>query len=91
MATLIKVNGVKKTITPGNGKKFELEEAQKLVGGYIQIIYLDNGEVMILDEEGKLKGYPANQTASFIALSRGAIHLTDYIVGDVVICKEHEI
>lgn len=91
MATLIKSNGEKIEVAPENSKRFELEEAQKLVGGYIQIIHLGNDEVMILDEEGKLKGYPANHEASFIALSRKAIHWTDYIVGDVVICKNNEI
>jgi hypothetical protein len=37
-----------------------LEVLQKEVGGYIQVCYLDNGLLAIVDEEGKLKDLPYN-------------------------------
>lgn len=37
-----------------------LEKLQELVGGYIQTIPFDRESWLICDEEGKLKGYPAN-------------------------------
>lgn len=91
MARLIKAVGGETEITPKNGKMFELEEAQKLVGGYIQIISLYGGLVMIVDEEGKFKHNIANAKATRIAEQHNALFSGDYIVGDVIICKNDEI
>lgn len=91
MARLIKAMGVEIEITPKNGKMFELEEAQKLVGGYIQIIPLDRENVMVMDEEGKFKHNIANAKATRIAEQYNALFPGDYIVGDVIICKNDEI
>jgi hypothetical protein len=60
-----------------------LKQMQNLVGGYIEIVYLDGDELMIVNEEGVLFGLPHNVLAS--ALS-GKI-----IVGDVIIAKNLEI
>lgn len=94
MATLIKQDGTQVEIQPENGKKFRLEEAQNLVGGYIQLVSLHNKnrEVIIVDEEGKYKpGYEYNPKATEIALTSGSILKDDFIVGNVVICKRKEI
>lgn len=91
MARLIKAIGGETEITPKNGEMFELEEAQKLVRGYIQIIPLDRDTVMIMDEEGKFKHNIANATATRIAEQHNALFPGDYIVGDVIICKSNEI
>ena len=45
----------------------ELEALQEAIGGYIESITLDYGAVMIVDEEGRLKGKPLNDLASIIA------------------------
>ena len=37
-----------------------LEDIQKEVGGYIQICYLDNDLLAVVDEEGLLKDLPDN-------------------------------
>ena len=50
-----------------------LEAMQKAVGGYIEVVRMDNNLLMICDEEGKLKGKPYN-----FDLGR------DIIVGDVL-------
>ncbi|MBD5237533.1 MAG: DUF3846 domain-containing protein [Bacteroidales bacterium] len=91
MARLIKAIGGEVEITPENGKSFGLEEAQNNVGGYIQILPLDDENVMIMDEEGKLKERLFNVTATKIAYRYNAIFPGDYIVGDVIICKNDEI
>lgn len=91
MAILIKASGEPNRMSPRNGKKFELEEAQSLVGGYIQIISIGNDEVMVFDEEGKIKEKKENRIATWIARDKKAIFLCDYIVGDVIICKDNEI
>lgn len=91
MAILIKASGEKINITPHNNIAFEIEEAQALVGGYIQIIHIGNEKVMVFDEEGKLKGKPINQVATVVAKMHKAIFLNDFIVGDAIICKNNEI
>ena len=91
MARLIKAIGGESEITPKNGKKFGLKEAQELVRGYIQIIPLDGENVMVMDEEGKFKHNIANSTATIIAEQHNALLPGDYIVGDVIICKNDEI
>lgn len=42
MAKVIKAAGAISDVQPKNGKFFELEELQKVVGGYIEIIDLGN-------------------------------------------------
>lgn len=44
-----------------------LEALQYAVGGYIETIRLGHGGVMIMDEEGRLKGLARNQIASLVA------------------------
>ena len=63
-----------------------LEFMQKIVGGYIQFIYLDNEDVMIINEEGKIDGLPINRKATAI-YQRNLGHDGDYIVGDVLVTK----
>ena len=63
-----------------------LEHLQKLVGGYIEVVptKLDDDIVMVVDEEGKLKGKEYNRVATE-ASSFGAF---DPIVGSGVILQE---
>lgn len=68
-------------------KENRLEWMQKQVGGYIETISLPDDFVMIIDEEGKIKGLPLNHSASRIAVKFG--HLKDLIVGDALILKEN--
>ena len=41
-----------------------LKEAQEFVGGYVEGITFPNGDYLIINEEGKLKGLPYNPEAS---------------------------
>lgn len=59
-AELIKPEGEIELIAPKNNGWFTLEELQKLVGGYIERVKLSTGKVMIVDEDGMLKGLPFN-------------------------------
>lgn len=52
----------------------ELEELQRLVGGYIECVGLLDDVVLICNEEGKLDGLPPNRRIS-----------GDMIVGDFLI------
>ena len=105
MALYIKANSLQgEEIKPKNGKTFTLEEMQKAVGGYIEILHLADGRIMVLNEEGKLNGLETNITATGILAEVGSYvfgrHLkhADVIyafggnlVGDVLVCDDTEI
>ena len=71
---------------PRNGRTYTLKEAQTAVGGYIEVVHLDDNMIMIINEEGKF-GLPCNEIATAIAHQYHAIRFDDYICGDVVICQ----
>lgn len=73
--------------TPKNGKTFELDELQGIVGGYIEIIHLKDGRIMIADEEGKLNNKAVNIPATNIL--RRDHFTTDYIVGVAIVCDSN--
>ncbi|MGN0280784.1 MAG: DUF3846 domain-containing protein [Prevotella sp.] len=69
---------------PKNGTTFELEEMQNIVGGYIEIVHLNDGRLMIVNEEGLLQGLPVNIEATNIL--RRDHPTTQYIVGNAIVC-----
>ena len=70
--------------TPKNGKTFALTEMQEIIGGYVEPIRLNDGRMIIVDEDGKSKGKAVNIPATNI-LRRD--HFTaDYIVGTAIVC-----
>lgn len=77
MTLKIKANG---GVTEVSAKT--LQEKQNHVGGYIEPIYLKEGSVMYVNEEGLLHNLPSNPLASIIAGKP--------IVGDVIITKIEE-
>ena len=84
-AYYITIEGGIEEIFPSDGKEFQLEEVQKRVEGYIEIVYLNKKQIMIVNEEGKFyKG--SNPIATGIANLHKALGAGDYICGNVVIC-----
>jgi Domain of unknown function (DUF3846) len=77
-------------VEPASGKAFSLEELQGFVDGYIELLRLEDGRCMFLNEEGKLKHLPPNATANRLAHQLTGIADDDYIVGNVVICSPQE-
>ena len=70
--------------TPKNGKTFALTEMQEIVGGYVEPIRLNDGRMIIVDEEGKSKDKAVNIPATNIL--RRDHYTTDYIVGTAIVC-----
>jgi len=70
--------GEYESITPKNGTDFTGDEIHAIVGGYFEIVRLDSRNIMLVDEEGLLKGKPVNTGASLISGQN--------IVGDVLVC-----
>lgn len=54
-----------------------LEAEQKLVGGYIQVIRLTDEIDCIINDDGKLQGYPPNR------LWKAGNEIYDFIVGNI--------
>ena len=67
MATLIKTDGSKLEIQPQNGLGFQLDELQKFVDGYIDIINLHNGDILVINDNGK-DVLDSNETATMLFL-----------------------
>lgn len=86
-ATALRINtdGTTAIVKAKNGRDFSLEELQSFVGGYIEIIQLDDEYIMVVNEEGKLIGLPTNENATCMLAE--IFGMVNYIVGDVIICK----
>lgn len=82
-AKLYKAAGAILEVVPANGTDFQLEELQAMVGGYIEIVPVLRGKIMVIDEEGKLKGKPINNAATMMFMQAG---FYDTIVGDTLVC-----
>ena len=84
-------------MSPKNGKSFELEELQAIVEHkvgdvsyhYIEIIYLPDGRLMVVNEEGKLIGAPMNNNATDIFVQSFGVF--DIVCGNVLVCNNNEI
>ena len=90
MAHIYYANGEIKEVTPKNGTDFQLEELQEIVGGYIWVIGLKEDaeqRIIVMNDEGKLKGLQMNEKATDLAHEFNAIFTDDYIVGDVLVCN----
>lgn len=76
-------------VSPKNGKYFSLEELNSFVDGYIEIVDLMDGRLMVVNEEGKLIGLPLNLLAT--VEYQKAYGPIDQIVGNALVCKKGEI
>jgi Domain of unknown function (DUF3846) len=100
VAYLIKTSGEVQEVRPANGSAFTLEELQAFVGGYIEIVYalrtgkfpafklkINPGDIMVINEEGKIKYLTSNSIACTLYKYAGY----DTIVGDVVVGNQTEL
>ena len=83
-AKIIYTDKEEEDYTPKNGKTFALTEMQEIVGGYIEPIRLNDGRMIIVDEDGKSKDKAVNIPATNIL--RRDHFTTDYIVGTAIVC-----
>lgn len=77
-------------VHPANAKAFSLEELQGFVGGYVEALRMDTGQMMFLNEDGKSMGLPFNLIANMLAHDLTGIAPNDSIVGDVLIASLSE-
>lgn len=89
MARIIKANGEITEVSPANGKDFKLEELQTIVDGYIEVIWMPEDKIMVINEEGKLLKLPVNEKATKIYQDNFCY--PDIIVGDVLVCDANQV
>lgn len=87
---IARANGTMENSVPANGTDYTLEELKQIVGG--PIAFFDLGMYrLVVNENGKLCRLPYNTIATNWYLSfhfsKGVIPEADYIVGDVLLCK----
>ena len=71
-----------------------LKEAQDFVGGMVECITWPNGDLLIVNEEGKLMGLPLNPEASLLwkITFDNDNYVTgrkDFVVGPAIYIKKH--
>lgn len=89
MAYTLTPEGGMVVVSPANGADFQFKELSRLVGGFIEIIPLSRGLIMVMNETGKLKNLPVNAEATEMA--KEFIQPTDTINGTVVVCRREEV
>lgn len=81
IALHIKSSGEVTQVTPENGSDFTLEELQKYVNGYIEMLHIPCSQmIIVLNEEGNINSLPPNEHATSICDYYGTL------VGDVLYC-----
>ena len=81
--TLITTDGNIKEIQ-FSGRIVTLKEMQQCVEGYIEMVWLKSGKVLIVNEEGKIDGLPINDKATIIVNEDG---IYDTIVGNALLIE----
>lgn len=85
---LYEVGCIIKEVQPKDGVKISLEEAQALIGGYVELVHLKDDNILLCDEEGLLKQKPINIWATIQA--KGLGWKGSYLVGSVLFLKDKE-
>lgn len=85
---LYEVGCIVKWVQPKNGEKISLEEAQALVGGYVELVHLDGDNILLCDGDGVLRFKRINTLATSHAKQLG--WKGSYLVGNVLFLKEKE-
>jgi hypothetical protein len=64
MATILYPDGRQEERQPANGRDFQLDELQAIVGGHIEIVSTKDGRILVCNDESKLLGLPRNDQAT---------------------------
>jgi hypothetical protein len=94
MAKLIRFDGGEDNVFPADPSTgFTLQECYTLIGcEIVEVVYLENGQLMIVDENGKLRNdwiERINPVATQLFYAGRAI-TDDLITGNALICDDKE-
>ena len=72
----------------------DLKSAQDFVGGMVECITFPNGDLLIINEEGKLMNLPLNPEATLLwrmtfTKDKYAFGYDDFVVGPALYIKKH--
>ena len=72
----------------------DLKTAQDFVGGIVECITFPNGDLLIINEEGKLMGLPLNPEATLLwrmtfTKDKYVTGYDDFVVGPAIYIKKH--
>ena len=91
MALVIYPNGNITELKLNNDQQFEVKTMYHLLEcSMVQAIPLNDGRIMWIDEEGKLKPHRKNPDATILLHLAGGM-LDDYIAGTALITEESEV
>ena len=70
-----------------------LKAAQEFVGGYVECVTFPNGDLLLLNEEGKLMGLPLNPEATALwrahfTKDKYAFGYDDFVVGPAIVIQK---
>jgi len=87
-AWLYRTDGTAERAVPRNGRDFGLSEVYELLGiDMVEVVGLNGGKIILLDEEGKLKDRPmVNGPATKLYHESWPLNADDRIVGDAIVC-----
>lgn len=90
MALIIYPDGSREITLP-QYDTFSLEEMYAILGcSLVQPVFLADGKVMWIDEEGKFKPHLVNERATQLLHEAGGMP-HDYIAGTALITQKHEV
>jgi hypothetical protein len=81
MATVFTTDGTVAEIEDANFQKIK-----ELIDGHVTVAPIGNGEYLAMDEDGLMKGLPANKMATEFHGNQFGL-----LVGTVIICSEKEL
>lgn len=86
--TLIKTEGNSKKVNITTFKDAKHFVSKEHYESPIEILTMSDGRLILLDEEGKLKGLDFNEEATRMAKEDNLIFPSDFIVGNVIIVED---
>ena len=88
---VIRTDGMWEESLPSSGDQYSLGELMDSVGGgYIELVRLYDGRLLVCDDSGRLHGLPFNALATALYLI-GRPRSVDWIAGDVLVCESWRI
>lgn len=90
MAKLYKDDGTVLEIEPRNGRHFKLEELYEILEcELVQMVFLQDNKIMLIDEEGKLTKSTVNKKAT--AIFNEILRISyDWIAGHAIVCEQNQ-
>ena len=91
--TKININETEFKIIKDKKDEPQYKEVSKFVGGMVECVQFPNGDLLLLNEEGKLTGLPLNPEATTLwratfTKDKYAFGYDDFVVGPAILIKK---